>query len=112
MITAIALLIVSLPMIARPTEAQSPGVTRADHIFCVSLENYHRQSEILASGDREAWGRFIENPRNQCAVLKAGIRVYVSGVGGLRNIGIVRMRPEGETVDFYTATEAVRRTGG
>ena len=91
---------------APPILAQATHVTNADYAFCLTLEKFNAQSQILASGDRAAWTRFMTNPLNGCAITRAGVRVYTANAKGL---GVIRIRIEGETTWLYTYSEAVRR---
>ena len=81
-------------------------MTKADYVFCSTLSAFNEQSRILVSGDKVAWAKYLNDRSNGCGFLKAGIRVYMENA---RGIGIIKIRPEGETVWFYTNTEAVRR---
>jgi len=103
LVLAIVLL---LPLGATGLEAQTVRVTRSGYIFCTTLEKFREQSSLRVSGDQAAWRSFMENQSNGCAVLREGIRVYVESAG-IRNLGVMRIRPEGTTVWFYTNSEAV-----
>lgn len=90
--------------LAAPASAQTPRwVTKADYVFCATLQELKEQTRILVSGDREAWMAYLRN--SSCAFTKAGARVYMENAPG---IGIIKIRTPGSTVWFYTATEAVR----
>jgi hypothetical protein len=98
------LLCAILLLIPSAAPAQTVYTTVADHIFCASLEEYNTQMKLLVSGDRVAWDRYLQ--KSNCRVLKAGVKVYVENAKG---IGIIRIRPAGQTVWFYTSSGAIRR---
>lgn len=109
--SVVVLVVASLFMAASVAEAQSTRATttKSGYVACLSLEKFREQMDLSISGDRQAWTRFMENRLNGCVVLRAGVRVHWRGVSGWRNIGIIQIRPAGETVWFYTNTEAVRK---
>jgi hypothetical protein len=103
----LGLIVFAVALLAVPANAQQTYRTKSGYIVCISLEKFREQSRLLVSGDRVAWQRFIANRANGCAPLKAGVQVYRESAG-IRNIGIIRVRPAGETVWFYTNMEAVQ----
>ncbi len=84
----------------------STGVrsTNAGYVLCYSESDLDKAIDLAASGDRVAFAKFIEgNPL--CGITVAGARVYVTKTKVFS--GKVRIRPEGETTEFWTLTEAV-----
>lgn len=78
--------------------------TRPDYPACTRLEAYRELVNIAASGDREAFGRYIADQANGCIILRGGLEVYRERV----SIGISRIRLRGQTFWLYTATQAVQ----
>lgn len=88
------------------SRADAQGLTRTTkggYVACASLSDFNEQSELLASGDRAAWTAFLM--QSSCVPLKAGVKVYV---GSAKGLGVIKIRPVGSTVWFYTYTEATR----
>jgi hypothetical protein len=104
-----ALLLGLLATVTDSAAAQATHRTNRGYVFCTTLASLQAQSRLVSSGDTEAWQRFLGDPRNQCAFTKGGLPVYVENA---RGIGVIRMRSEGETVWFYTYSEAVQLRGG
>jgi hypothetical protein len=98
-----ALLAVLISTVAVEIAEAQVRTTRSGYIACVSRDDFRRQTQILVSGDRQAWSRFLQN--SSCFPLRAGMRVHVESAG----LAVVRLRPEGSTSSFYTNIEAISR---
>jgi hypothetical protein len=81
--------------------ASNPRITIGGYVFCASLEEFREQSRL--SRDRAAWNQYMQY--SSCNILAGGTSVYVESARGL---GVIRIRPTGSTVWFYTNSEAVR----
>lgn len=98
--------VAAMLLVAAPAYGQGlKGKTRAGYIACLTLSDFNEQSELLASGDEAAWQEFLMD--SSCISLKGGVVVYMQNAKGL---GVIKIRPEGSTVWFYTYTEAFSRS--
>lgn len=93
-------------LFATPSSAQQLYTTKSGYTFCISLRSFNEQSKLLSSGDRVAWQAYLDNKTNGCGILRAGLRVYMENAKGL---GIIKIRPQGQTTWVYTYTEAIAR---
>jgi hypothetical protein len=78
-------------------------LTRRGYPICVSEAALDKGVSILGSGDTEAMTKYFNGDMG-CVISREGVEVYV---GDYVKLGVVRVRPKGETREFYTLTEAV-----
>jgi hypothetical protein len=103
--TLLLTLALLLALVALPSAALAQSRTYRTHsgyVGCLTLTEFNEQSDLLASGDKNAWASYIAS--HNCTILKAGIEVYMQNAKGL---GIIKIRPKGTDIWIYTNTETV-----
>lgn len=79
--------------------------TKGGYLAALTREKHEKAIEILASGDEAGFNSYLAlNP--DIFELKGGIEVYVVETALLS--GLVKLRPKGKTVEFWTNIEAVQ----
>jgi hypothetical protein len=86
-------------------QAQDVKTTNEGYAACVSEAAFDRITEMVVSKDVAALEKFLDDPRNNCVILRAGIKVYVVKRTWT---GKVKLRLAGQTVEFWTNMEAVK----
>jgi len=84
--------------------AQQVHYTNAGYIAARTEELLDQAMEIVASGDKEAFGNFVKENYPDIIVLKADLPVYLVEVGFTK----VKIRFKGKTLQMWTLREAIR----
>jgi hypothetical protein len=79
------------------------GITRGGFPACTTEAEFDQLSAMIDSRDAKAAAKYVEETAGRCILLKAGIPVVVQDYVRL---GVVRLRPVGETVTMVTNIEA------
>lgn len=90
--------------LAAPASGSAQTHTTVEgYAACILRSDFDDFTDILSSGDREAAAQFLQN--STCIILRSGVGVYRRNAKGL---GVIQIRPAGQTVWLYTYMEAVR----
>ncbi|MDP9990411.1 hypothetical protein J2W28_000206 [Variovorax boronicumulans] len=95
--------------IAQPS-AQGDGsrvVSRASSAGCVNREVYDQLTKIAVQGDSEAFTRALGGSiiTGQCVIFKRGDLVFIDDTAMFS--GLVRLRPKGQVLAYWTAMETI-----
>jgi hypothetical protein len=86
-------------------QAVSELVVKANALACSSERQFDRAEKVRKSGDAKALQAFTSGAvlSGTCIRLVPGARVFTAGRG--KGSGIVKIRPKGSVVTYFTAEE-------
>lgn len=98
-----AALIISIVLTATMAQAGGYKHTQKGYFAATTEQNFNLGSQVLRSKDRAAFKRLLATGR--IFILKAGVPVQITEV---RWAGLVKFRPAGSFVEFWTFSEAIK----